>query len=87
MLGLRIGAGLGLWLNVKFGLGLEFGLSINGQGMSNIGFGLDYGMIGLHWRQLCTAVMESISSSNQRLLFMEMAMLWIRVRTMGELKR
>ena len=83
MLGLRIGAGLGLWLNVKLELGLEFGLSINCQGMSNIGLGLDYGMIGLRWRQLCTAVMESISPSIQKLLFMEMLMLWIRVRTMG----
>ena len=87
MLGLRIGAGLGLWLNAKFGLGLEFGLSIKGQVMSNIGLSLEYGMIGLHWRQLCTAVMESISPSIQKLLFMEMLMLWIRVRTMVELKR
>ena len=73
---------------MKFGLGLEFGLSINCQGMSNIGLGLDYGMIELHWRQLCTAVMESISPSIQKLLFMgnDMIILWIRVRTMEELK-
>ena len=75
MLGLRIGAGLGLWLNVKFGLGLKFGLSINYQGMSNFGLGLHYDMIGLHWRQLCTTVKEPISPSIQKLLFMEMLML------------
>ena len=71
---------------MKFGLGLESGSSINCQGMSNIGSGLEYGMIGLHWRQLCTVLMESISPSLE-LLFMEMLMLWIRVRTMEELKR
>ncbi len=87
MLGLRIGAGLGLWLNMKFGLGIEFALSINCQGMSNIALGLDYGMIGPHWRQLCTAVMEPISPSIQKLLFMKMLMIWISVRTMEELKR
>ncbi len=71
-------------MNVKFGLGLEFGLSINCQGVSNIGLGLDYGIIGLHWMQIRTILMESISPSNRKLLVIEMLRLRIRVRKMGQ---